>query len=54
LALVKKKDASLTIRLSSDTKSDLRAAARDLDRTANWLAVNILERWLAKRHKRKR
>lgn len=40
-----KKDARLTLRLTSETKRTLEAVAKRRDRSVNWLAQNILDRW---------
>lgn len=47
-----KKDAHLTIRLSSDMKRDLKDAAAQLDRSRNWLVIHILDKWLKARHRK--
>lgn len=48
-----KKDAQLTIRLSSDLKASLQAAAAKRDRKTNWLVGHILEQWVGRRTRRK-
>jgi predicted transcriptional regulator len=53
LAARVKKDAQLTIRLSSETKAAIGKAADELDRPRNWLVVHVLEAWLKKRRRRK-
>ena len=48
-----KKDAQLTIRLSSALKAALQEAAARRDRKPNWLVVDILTRWLERQTKRR-
>lgn len=48
MALRPKKSARLTLRVTEDTKATIRAAAERRDRTMNWLAQDILEKWATK------
>lgn len=48
-----KKDAQLTIRLTTESKRELRAAAVRKRRTLNWLVGDIFDRWLTKERKRR-
>lgn len=49
---VDKKDRSLTIRLAESTKRELQVHAGKRARSASWLAVDIIERWLKARRRR--
>jgi len=49
-----KKDARLTLRITDESKKALRIAADRKDRTLNWLAQDIFDRFLAGEKKRRK
>jgi hypothetical protein len=49
-----KNDDQITFRVPASDKRDLKIAAEHRDRTHNWLARDIVLKWLAKERKRRR
>lgn len=49
-----KLDDQITFRLHSADKRDLKTAAESMDRHHNWLARDIVLKWLERRRRRKR